>query len=577
MKMNLSAVVLSAVAFFAPVAAYADEVTDLKPGESATGFINPAYGFDQRTELWNTKELVIRHNGVLKRLNVTKYICVPTCYYKIEYVGNIEPKQQINYYDMNQLLRPNSGGQNVPDSEVEKKAKEMGVEKERLKKALADKNEMARLIREIEVKRAEQKKKEKDDQEKQGKGGGGGGSSGGGGGGSSGGGGGGSSGGGGGSSGGGGGSSGGGGGSSGGGGGSSSSGGSSSGRGATPGSGESEGGNGIMWKATHGDGVSFYGDYPDAVCSQWYSYVKSVNSETAGDYKGVKNSFCLSTWQGGSLSKIPIRKDIKQSMNNKCGSSPAVVKMKGASFSVICTEKAKDTNFGGASVGSLGGNSSTSPNNSASSSSSGSGAGGGASVGGGASSNKGNGAGAAAGGNGANDGGRAPSAGGGTAQNSYDSNSNKTDSSNSGQGNSKMGGSDGNGKKSDSSSGESNGSKKADSDGNSGGNADGNGDGSGSEQYGLPDVPDVPDGGGEPDWNGIKSDGNFGTFSPSSAFATGGQCPQDILLDFGQFGRHSFSWSPICEAAQRLRYVFITLAYFMAAMMVYKTVNSMRG
>jgi hypothetical protein len=140
-----------------------------------------------------------------------------------------------------------------------------------------------------------------------------------------------------------------------------------------------------------------------------------------------------------------------------------------------------------------------------------------------------------------------------------------------------MGGSDGNGKKSDSSSGDSNGSKKADSDGNSGGNADGNGDGSGGEQYGLPDVPDVPDGGGEPDWNGIKSDGNFGTFSPSSAFATGGQCPQDILLDFGQFGRHSFSWSPICEAAQRLRYVFITLAYFMAAMMVYKTVNSMRG
>ena len=568
MKMNLSAVVLSAVAFFAPIAAYADEVTDLKPGESATGFINPAYGFDQRTELWNTKELVIRHNGVLKRLNVTKYICVPTCYYKIEYVGNIEPKQQINYYDMNQLLRPNSGGQNVPDSEVEKKAKEMGVEKERLKKALADKNEMARLIREIEVKRAEQKKKEKDDQEKQGKGGGGG-SSGGGGGGSSG---------------------GGGGGSSGGGGGSSSSGGSSSGRGATPGSGQADGGNGIMWQATHGDGTSFYGDSPDTVCSQWYSYVKSVNPVTAGDYTGIKNGFCTSHapkvggGQAAGIGKIPLRKDIKQSMNNQCGSSPAVVKMKGASFSVICTEKAKDTNFGGASVGSLGGNSSTSSNNSTSSSSSGSGAGGGSAVGG-SSSNKGNGAGATAGVNGANDGGRAPSAGGGTAQNSSDSSSNKTDSSNSnkpdssnsGHGNSNMGGSDDPGKKSDSSSGESNGSKKADSDGNSAGNADGNGDGSGGEQYGLPDVPDVPDGGGEPDWNGIKSDGNFGTFSPSSAFATGGQCPQDILLDFGQFGRHSFSWSPICEAAQRLRYVFITLAYFMAAMMVYKTVNSMRG
>ena len=633
MKMNFSAVVLSAVAFFAPVAAYADEVTDLKPGESATGFINPAYGFDQRTELWNTKELVIRHNGVLKRLNVTKYICVPTCYYKIEYVGNIEPKQQINYYDMNQLLRPNSGGQNVPDSEVEKKAKEMGVEKERLKKALDDKNEMARLIREIEVKRAEHKKKEKDDQEKQGKGGGGGssggggggssggggggssggggggssggggggssggggggssgggggGSSGGGGGGSSGGGGGGSSGGGGGgSSGGGGGSSGGGGGgSSGGGGGSSSSGGSaSSGSGATHGSGSADGGNGIMWQATHGDGTSFYGDSPDTVCSQWYSYVKSVNPVTAGDYTGIKNGFCTSHapkvggGQAAGIGKIQLRKDIKQSMNNQCGSSPAVVKMKGASFSVICTEKAKDTNFGGASVGSLGGNSSTSSNNSASSSSSGSGAGGGGSAVGGSSSNKGNGAGATAGGNGAGDAGRAPSAGGGTAQNSSDTNSNKTDSSNSGQGNSKMGGSDYMGNKSGASSGDSNGSKKADSDGNSGGNADGNGDGSGSEQYGLPDVPDVPDGGSEPDWNGIKSDGNFGTFSPSSAFATGGQCPQDILLDFGQFGRHSFSWSPICEAAQRLRYVFITLAYFMAAMMVYKTVNSLRG
>ena len=547
MKMNFSAVVLSAVAFFAPVAAYADEITDLKPGESASGFINPAYGFDQRTELWNTKELVIRHNGVLKKLNVTKYICVPTCYYKIEYVGNIEPKQQINYYDMNQLLRPNSSGQNVPDSEVEKKAKEMGVEKERLKKALADKNEMARLIREIEVKRAEQKKKEKDDQEKQGKGGGGGGSSGGGGGSS-------------------------------GGGGGSSGGGASSGRGATPGSGDADGGNGIMWRAMSGDGTSFYGDSPDTVCSQWYSFVKSVNPVTAGDYTGIKYGYCTSHapkvggGQGASLSKIPTRKDIKQSMNNQCGSSPAVVKMKGASFSVICTEKAKDTNFGGASVGSLGGNSSPSSNNPTSSSSSGSGAGGGGSAVGGSLSNKGNGAGA-------------PSAGGGTAQNSSDTNSNKTDSSNSnktassnsGQGNSKMGGSDDNGKKSDSSSGESNGSKKTDSDGNSAGNADGNGDGSGGEQYGLPDVPDVPDGGGEPDWNGIKSDGNFGTFSPSSAFATGGQCPQDILLDFGQFGRHSFSWSPICEAAQRLRYVFITLAYFMAAMMVYKTVNSMRG
>ena len=632
MKMNLSAVVLSAVAFFAPVAAYADEVTDLKPGESATGFINPAYGFDQRTELWNTKELVIRHNGVLKRLNVTKYICVPTCYYKIEYVGNIEPKQQINYYDMNQLLRPNSGGQNVPDSEVEKKAKEMGVEKERLKKALADKNEMARLIREIEVKRAEQKKKEKDDQEKQGKGGGGGssgggggssggggggssggggggssgrgggGSSGGGGGGSSGGGGGGSSGGGGGSSGGGGGSSGGGGGSSGGGGGGSSGGGSHAGGGSHGGGGSSGG------HSSGGDsskGVKKTGNvfkyvingqnqsnvnpytmpvlegYTDRYCNQTYSSLSSeslsklIGINLPDEQRGSKMHYSLScSYVNGGVKDIVDYTDDSA----ECKSTRVMKQDTGkGSFSVICTKKNENVNFGGPSVGSLGGNSSNSSNNSTSSGSSGSGAGGGGSVGGGASSNKANGAGAAAGGNGANDAGRAPSAGGGTAQNSSDSSSNKTDSSNTGQGNSKLGGSDDMGNKSGASSGESNGSKKADSDGNSGGNADGNGDGSGSEQYGLPDVPDVPDGGGEPDWNGIKSDGNFGTFSPSSAFATGGQCPQDILLDFGQFGRHSFFWSPICEAAQRLRYVFITLAYFMAAMMVYKTVNSMRG
>ena len=565
MKMNLSAVVLSAVAFFAPVAAYADEVTDLKPGESATGFINPAYGFDQRTELWNTKELVIRHNGVLKRLNVTKYICVPTCYYKIEYVGNIEPKQQINYYDMNQLLRPNSGGQNVPDSEVEKKAKEMGVEKERLKKALADKNEMARLIREIEVKRAEQKKKEKDDKEKQGKGGGGG-SSGGGGGGSS----------------------GGGGGSSGGNGSGSNGNGSGSPLPSSPNEGPTDYSMSFsVYMREHGYGSSrvYVGSgYADGRCSTISSIgSKGLSQITGGSYKDLSKTggyyeFFCSYLNPSDSKKTNSELNNRASKESRCSeNSVKQLSNSKGKFSVVCTEKAKDTNFGGASVGSLGGNSSTSSNSSNSSSSSGSGAGGGGSVGGGASSNKGNGAGATAGGNGANDGGRAPSAGGGTAQNSYDSSPNKTDSSNLGQGNSKMGGSDDMGNKSGASSGESNGSKKADSDGNSGGNSDGNGDGSGSEQYGLPDVPDVPDGGGEPDWNGIKSDGNFGMFSPSSTFATGGQCPQDILLDFGQFGRHSFSWSPICEAAQRLRYVFITLAYFMAAMMVYKTVNSMRG
>ena len=323
------------------------------------------------------------------------------------------------------------------------------------------------------------------------------------------------------------------------------------------------------WHAYSLGGHSNYGDSPESACSGRGYDGSSFFYENGSCYGGDTKA----KWSWGLE---PIYKHQIKSESSCHKGYRQITKNSGGTFSVLCTTKAKDTNFGGSSVGSLGGNSSTS-NNSTSSSSSGSGAGGGGSVGGGASSNKANGAGAAAGGNGANDAGRAPSAGGGTAQNSSDSSSNKTDSSNTGQGNSKLGGSDDMGNKSGASSGESNGSKKADSDGNSGGNADGNGDGSGSEQYGLPDVPDVPDGGGEPDWGGIKSDGNFGTFSPSSAFVTGGQCPQDILLDFGQFGRHSFSWSPICEAAQRLRYVFITLAYFMAAMMVYKTVNSMRG
>ena len=324
------------------------------------------------------------------------------------------------------------------------------------------------------------------------------------------------------------------------------------------------------WHAFSLGGHSNYGDTPESACSGRGYDGSSFFYENGSCFGGDTEA----KWLWG-IERI-YKNDIKSESGCNKGYRQ-ITRYSGGTFSVLCTEKAKDTNFGGASVGSLGGNSSTSPNNSASSASSGSGAGGG----GGSSSNKPSGAGAAAGGSGANDGGRAPSAGGGTAQNSSDSTSNKSDPSNpngnSGQGNSKMGGLDDSGKKSDSSSGKSDGSKKANSEGNSGGSSDGNGEGSGGEQYGLPDVPDVPDGGGEPDWGGIKSDGNFGTFSPSSAFATGGQCPQDILLDFGQFGRHSFSWSPICEAAQRLRYVFITLAYFMAAMMVYKTVNSMRG
>ena len=558
MKKNVVAVAISAVAFLMPSVSLG-AVGDTGYGFRTDGRLN------QMVDLWESKEVGIKDKktGNIQKVNVTKLACVlDYCFYRYEDKGAFDKSQNMTVFDVEDLLsNKNKGNQgiSVSDSDLSKKSKEMGVEKERLKKALEDENEMARLLREIEVKRAEQKKKEEEEKKNQGKGngGGGGGSNGGG-----------SSGGGGGSSGGGGGSSGGGGGSSGGGSGSAGGGGSSGGGGGSSGGGGGSSGGGgasgagalpsakdrephvAYWHAFSLGGHSNYGDTPESACSGRGYDGSSFFYENGSCYGGRDKA----QWSWG-LERI-YKNDIKSESGCNKGYRQ-ITRYSGGTFSVLCTEKAKDTNFGGASVGSLGGNSSTSSNNSASSSSSGLDAGGGGTSGGGggSSSNKGNGAGATAGGNGANDGGRAPSAGGGTAQNSSDSNSNKTDSSNSGQGNSKMGGSDG----------------------NSGGNADGNGDGQGSGQYGIPDVPDVPDGGGEPDWGGIKSDGNFGTFSPSSTFATGGQCPQDILLDFGQFGRHSFSWMPICEAAQRLRYVFITLAYFMAAMMVYKTVNSMKG
>ena len=107
----------------------------------------------------------------------------------------------------------------------------------------------------------------------------------------------------------------------------------------------------------------------------------------------------------------------------------------------------------------------------------------------------------------------------------------------------------------------------------------GSGGGGGGQDSELPEMPDSPfgNGDGEPDWGGLKSNGDFGTFRPSSAFSTGGACPQDITLDFGQFGTHQLPMSYVCMAVEKLRYVFIFMAYFFSAMMVFKTVNSMKG
>ena len=309
--------------------------------------------------------------------------------------------------------------------------------------------------------------------------------------------------------------------------------------------------------------------YSDGRCSTISSIgAKGLSEITGGSYKDLSKTYGYYEFHCSYLNQSDSKKTNSE-LNNRAikesrcseNSVKQLSNSKGK-FSVICTEKAKNTDFGGSSVGSLGGDSANS-----------------ASSGGSSSNNSGSGqsAGGGAGGKGAGGGSSASSAGtasadgknggSGSSQGSG-SGSNNSDGSNSGSGSGSGLSNGGSGNSNDSNASSSN------SNGSNSGSGSGSGDG-GSEGFG--DFPQAPDGGGEPDWGGIKSDGGFGTFSPSSAFSTGGYCPQDIQLDFGQFGRHSLTLSFVCEAAEKLRYVFITLAYFTAAMMIFKTVNSIKG
>ena len=77
------------------------------------------------------------------------------CFYRHEDKGAFNKSQNMTVFDVEDLLsNKNKGNQgiSVSDSDLSKKSKEMGVEKERLKKALEDENEMARLLREIDEK-----------------------------------------------------------------------------------------------------------------------------------------------------------------------------------------------------------------------------------------------------------------------------------------------------------------------------------------------------------------------------------------------------------------------------------------
>lgn len=103
------------------------------------------------------------------------------------------------------------------------------------------------------------------------------------------------------------------------------------------------------------------------------------------------------------------------------------------------------------------------------------------------------------------------------------------------------------------------------------GSGKGKGDGEGSEK--MPDVPNY----GEPDWGSLKSDGRFGSYAPATAFSTGGHCINDIRLDMGQFGIHTLQMGFLCDVLKKLRYVFIAMAYLYSAILVFKTVNSLKG
>lgn len=117
------------------------------------------------------------------------------------------------------------------------------------------------------------------------------------------------------------------------------------------------------------------------------------------------------------------------------------------------------------------------------------------------------------------------------------------------------------------------GSTGAGNGGNNGSTAQGSGKGDGEGSEEIPNIHKY----GEPDWGSLKSDGRFGSYAPATAFSTGGHCINDIRLDMGQFGIHTLQMGFLCDVLKKLRYVFIAMAYLYSAILVFKTVNSLKG
>ena len=538
MKKNSLAVAIVAVAFLFPVQSFADTA---KVGDVTWGFRTDKR-LNDMTSLWEPKQIGIldKKTGITHITTITKVACVlDQCLYRTEYQGTKGKKQEMQVFDIEDVLPKNSGNKKISmgDKDVEENAKKLGVEKEKLKKALEDENEYQRLLREIQVKKEQQRRKEQEEKEKNknngttgnGGGGSGGGGSHGGGGNS-----------------GGGGSNGGGGNS--GGGGSNGSGGNSGGGGNNGGGGSSGGGGshgGAGSSGTGGKGgtgskklENIYVNEMTGAISDTYEGACSGTDKHGWAMRMMDHSsggrFCQIYEPDGNggrpLGSAPIERERVSSQEGDCGpgSNMTFGKKSNGTFSVVCTYKHKPKDES-STVGSTGSSSSTNKQDAQSTSPNGSSAGG----------------------------------GGGGGRSGAD---HATTPDSGMQGGGSNGGSG--------QSGTTGGSGQSGTTGGSG-----SGGGGGGQDSELPEMPDSPfgNGDGEPDWGGLKSNGDFGTFKPSSAFSTGGACPQDITLDFGQFGTHQLPMSYVCIAAEKLRYVFIFLAYFVSAMMVFRTVNSMKG
>ena len=520
MKKNSLAVAIVAVAFLFPVQSFAETA---KVGDVTWGFRTDKR-LNDMTSLWEPKQIGIldKKTGITHITTITKVACVlDECLYRTEYQGSKGKKQEMQVFDIEDIAPKNTGNKKISmgDKDLSENAKKLGVDKEKLKKSLEDENEYQRLLREIQVKKEQQRRQEEEKEKNKnngttGNGGGGGGSHGGGG---------------------------------------SSGGGGSHGGGGSSGT----GGNGSrkLEEIYVNDSTGAISDTYEGACSGTTKSGVSVRIQKhdTGGY-----NFCQLYYEANGrdnpIGSASISKKKVSSQEGDCGpgSNMKFGKNSNGTFSVVCTYKHKPKEES-SSVGSTGSSSSSSKQDADSSSPNGSTAGGGG-----------------GGGRSGADHATTPDSG----MQGGGSNGGSGQSGTTG-GSGQSGTTGGSGQ-----SGTTGGSGQSGTTGGSGqSGSSGSGGGGGGQDSELPEMPDSPfgNGDGEPDWGGLKSNGDFGTFRPSSAFSTGGACPQDITLDFGQFGTHQLPMSYVCMAVEKLRYVFIFMAYFFSAMMVFKTVNSMKG